>query len=538
VVYLATDERLLGVPVVIKFLLDSAQSAWITKKFLQEAEALTRIKHPGVVKVLDRDRTDDGRPFMVMEFVKGRALRTAMASEGLDLEYAAVIVREIGQALGASHREGVLHRDLKPENIMLETLSDGDEHVKLIDFGIAKIRESLVGTSTELDVVAGTLQYMSPEQLNGQPVSVASDVYAFATIAYELVTGLRPFRVDARNQVAAIQQLMTLQREGPVVMPQQLRPTLSADAQALMLRALAFDPARRPADARQFGEELAAALAAGDRVSQSTAQERITTVNVPPARSQAMAAPSSPTLGPDAAPRAAPEKRRPIAILAGGALAAVAVAAILAALSDGRTAEPGASAPASSISAAPGPRLSYAVWARRNPKLFPDSRSEQVADERIFSAGDLVRFSFSSSDPGFLYVFNESPATEGKTTAFNVLFPSPTSNDGSARLMPDRGVSIPEKGDGFELDAEAGAEKLWLVWSSREIEALGKLARWANPKDKGEINDAAEADALRGFLAEHATPAPDVRRDERTAGTIITGRGDMFVKLVTLEHRQ
>src|SRR6185369_5321718 len=101
VVYLARDERLHGMPVVIKFLLDNSdQNAWLARKFLQEAEALTRINHPGVVRVIDKDRTDDGRPFFVMEFVNGKPLRAVMNEGGMDFQYTAQLVRQIGNALG------------------------------------------------------------------------------------------------------------------------------------------------------------------------------------------------------------------------------------------------------------------------------------------------------------------------------------------------------------------------------------------------------------------------------------------------------
>ena len=265
VVYLARDQRLHDMPVVIKCLLDdSTQNAWLSKKFLQEAEALTRIHHPGVVRVIDRDRTADGRSFFVMEFVKGASLRSAIRPTGLDLTFAAAIVRDVGQALSAAHREGVLHRDLKPENIMLETLSNGEQHAKLIDFGIAKVQDSREGASTELGTLAGSLLYMAPEQLLGAPASVASDIYAFAAIAYELLTGRRPFNPDAPSQIAAIPRLMIMQRDGDVIAPRQLRPSVSEAAQAIVLRGLAFDPTARLADARQFGDDLAQALATVD----------------------------------------------------------------------------------------------------------------------------------------------------------------------------------------------------------------------------------------------------------------------------------
>ena len=163
-------------PVVIKFLLDdSGKSSWLTKKFLQEAEALTRINHPGVVRVIDRDTTDDGKPFFVMEFVSGQPLRAAITGTGVNLEYAAQIIRQIGAALHAAHQQGVIHRDLKPENILLQSLTGGEEQAKLIDFGIAKIHDSQSGAATEVAVVAGSLQYMAPEQLNSQPVSPATE---------------------------------------------------------------------------------------------------------------------------------------------------------------------------------------------------------------------------------------------------------------------------------------------------------------------------------------------------------------------------
>src|SRR6185295_3862286 len=139
VVFLARDERLHGMHVVIKFLLDAAeQNKWLTGKFSQEAEALTRINHPGVVRVIDRDNSEDGRPFIVMEFIAGRPLREIINQGPMDLACAARLVPQAGSAIQAAHQQGVFHRDLKSENVMLEQLSGGEEHVKLIDFGIAK----------------------------------------------------------------------------------------------------------------------------------------------------------------------------------------------------------------------------------------------------------------------------------------------------------------------------------------------------------------------------------------------------------------
>jgi hypothetical protein len=190
------------------------------------------------------------------------------------------------------------------------------------------------------------------------------------------------------------------------------------------------------------------------------------------------------------------------------------------------------------VPAAPDRLLDYSVRVRRNPKQYPDSAPVHVAGERIFSAGDLVRFTFSSPQPGFLYVINESPSDTKRKTAFNILFPSPTSNSGSAQLAAGQEVLIPERGEGFEFDAEEGAEKLWLVWSVSAIDDLDALKKWANPQDRGEIKDPHDIASVRSFLTRHLSPAPEVQHNDKVARTTLKALGDVLVKLVTLEHHQ
>ena len=253
VVFLARDERLHGMPVVIKFLLeDAGRNKWLIGKFSQEAEALTRINHPGVVRVIDRDLSDDGRPFFVMEFIKGRPLRDVMGQGQLDLAYIAHLARQTGSALHAAHQQGVFHRDLKPENIMLEQLSGGDEQVKLIDFGIAKVVNPQAGNETEVAVVAGSRQYIAPEQLLSQTASPATDVYALAIIVYEMVTGRLPFNPEGPTHFLVMQELMRLQKGESFVTPRTFRPDLPEAAQILLLNALSFDPGRRPQNSRIY----------------------------------------------------------------------------------------------------------------------------------------------------------------------------------------------------------------------------------------------------------------------------------------------
>jgi serine/threonine protein kinase len=240
--------------VVIKVLLrESLDNEWYKKKFYQEMEALARIDHPGVVGVFDSGEMPDGAPFLVMQFVEGATLRSVIKAEGMPYEQVAHIARQIGRALSEAHIRGVCHRDLKPENIMLQTLSDGEELVKIIDFGIARIKDSQVATNKDTTAVAGTIAYMAPEQLSGKP-SEASDIYAFGVIAYEMLTGRRPFNPDSPYS------LLEMQRAGIRVLPADLRPGIPLEAQAAILKAISFDPGDRHPRARNFGEDLALAL--------------------------------------------------------------------------------------------------------------------------------------------------------------------------------------------------------------------------------------------------------------------------------------
>jgi serine/threonine protein kinase len=143
-VYLARDHHLHSRPVVIKVLLEGtegdADRQWFERKFLQEIEALARIDHPSVIGILDTGEMPNGQPFFVMQFVVGDSLRAAMQPGPMEFNRVAGLIRQMGNALHAAHEQGIIHRDLKPENIMLQQLSNGEDLVKLIDFGIATVK--------------------------------------------------------------------------------------------------------------------------------------------------------------------------------------------------------------------------------------------------------------------------------------------------------------------------------------------------------------------------------------------------------------
>ena len=561
VVYLALDERLHSMPVVIKFLLDGTkENTWLQKKFFQEAEALARLNHPGIVRVIDRDQTEDGKPFFVMEFVKGHPLRSVMSADGMDFEYAAQLIRQIGQALDVAHREGIFHRDLKPDNIMLQALSNGDEQIKLIDFGIAKVKNSQTGATTEVGMVAGSLSYIAPEQLLAEPISAATDIYSLGILAYEMVTGRRPCNPDAPNPIAAVQQLIRMQQSEDVIPPKRLRPSLPEAAQELILKALSFDPAKRPQDARAFGDALASALLGGVTLvspigSQATFLDEQQTLLHQPTFQVNAAATENIAQQPTAPISAQPTFHQTAAVaireergnrsgkfwIILAFLIVVGIAAILFGtkiLSPTDTAKPSTPSTPAPINPTTEPQrfLTYSVTVQQDPKLYPGKKPFQLAGEMSFSAGDRVRFTLASPQAGFLYIVNESPELSGGKSIFNVLFPSSTSNNNSAELSANQTVQIPERGEGFIFDAEEGTEKLWLIWSAKAVADLEALKKWANSEDRGEIKDMAQANSLRAFLLKNSATKPDVEKDEVKKQTAIKGKGDLLVKLINLEH--
>jgi hypothetical protein len=153
----------------------------------------------------------------------------------------------------------------------------------------------------------------------------------------------------------------------------------------------------------------------------------------------------------------------------------------------------------------------------------------------VFAPKDQVHILFNSPQPGYLYIINESPLVAGQDSSFNILFPTPTANNGSAQLVADKIFRIPEHDIGFILDNEQGAERLWLIWTAREAPELEPLKRWANPDDKGAIKNADQVKTLRDFLATRSAAQPQISDDDKQRTVKI--QGDILVKLVKMAHR-
>lgn len=229
-----------------------AQSEDFVTRFKREAQAVARLRHPHIVQLHDFD-VAYGLCYIVMEFIEGgtladrlEALRTQ--SHKMSFSEATRILRAIAGAVDEAHQEGVIHRDIKPANIMF---TDDDEPV-LTDFGIAK----LVGSSqiTKSGGISGTVDYMSPEQVQGQEVDGRSDVYSLGVVLYEMVTGQVPF--PSEDPAAIIFKHIN---EAPPS-PCAFNPALPAAAEQVILRALAKDPNARPSSAGRLAQEWTTAL--------------------------------------------------------------------------------------------------------------------------------------------------------------------------------------------------------------------------------------------------------------------------------------
>src|SRR6187402_2723855 len=259
------EQRMLGRTVAVKvihphLLGDESASA----RFIAEARAASRLNHPHSVGVIDFGKTDDGQLYLVMEFLRGRDLARVAYEEGpLPIRRILDVMRQALAALAEAHHIGIVHRDLKPENIILEPLRAGGDFVKVVDFGLAKLRADAQSPSvTSPGIVCGTPDYMAPEQGRGDPIDGRSDLYAMGVILFQLLTGRLPFEADSPTQVVMMH--MTI----PVPDPRQVAPERSIPEPLVQVvnKALAKDAKKRYQDAIEFADALKSALALAESV--------------------------------------------------------------------------------------------------------------------------------------------------------------------------------------------------------------------------------------------------------------------------------
>jgi serine/threonine protein kinase len=246
-----------------------ASDANFVRRFEQEAVITRKLQHPNAVRVDDIDEAEDGRPFIVMEYVEGGNLKDVIELEApLPVERVCSIVKQVAAALDAAHRLGLVHRDIKPANIALVGSADRLElsidHVKVLDFGIAKLKEAhleeskvpmTLMTLTGTGMVIGTPAYMSPEQakgLKGEMLDGRSDIYSLGVVAYQMLTGDLPLKADSPLE------LLMAHISTPPKPIHEVRPSLKIPAAiaAVVMRCLEKNRKLRPATGRALINEI------------------------------------------------------------------------------------------------------------------------------------------------------------------------------------------------------------------------------------------------------------------------------------------
>ena len=242
------------------------------RMFEREAATLARLDHANIGKIYESGRTEDGRHFFAMELVRGPSLAEWLAArpatpDRAEIELRLRLFRQICDAVRYAHQRGVIHRDLKPANLIVTDApasATGSETtsltmVKILDFGLARMTEEDVKATqvTEIGVIKGTLPYMSPEQVRGDPgaIDVRTDVYALGVILYELLTRERPYSVESGSLLSA---LATICDQAPRPLADRWHATvrLDPDLATIVATALEKDPDRRYASAAAFGDDI------------------------------------------------------------------------------------------------------------------------------------------------------------------------------------------------------------------------------------------------------------------------------------------
>jgi tRNA A-37 threonylcarbamoyl transferase component Bud32 len=373
--------------VAVKVLLsDLVDNDMVLRRFTLEALAVSRLRHPNTIQIYDFGQTEQGNSYIAMELLEGLTVHDLLCKERpLAIRRALRIIAQVAESLAEAHGKGIVHRDLKPENIFLVTVGDNPDYVKVLDFGVAKLRDAKSdgkGTLTQAGSIFGTPRYMSPEQCSAQPVDGRSDLYSLGVILYEMVTGRAPFVHDQPLS------LLLAHVNDPPPPPSKAtdKQVIPAEVESLVLKLLskkADDRVQQAAELALACRELERALPAAFDLRVGTEEEaaalgvrvaQAATLEMPTSRTMRVPGEGDtsavPTLVP---PGMAPSHRRLLLPLMG--VGAVGVAAVL-----------------------------YAVFALQQPPALPQI-IEKVVERTVTLAPDMVEITLSSVPAGAFVLY-------------------------------------------------------------------------------------------------------------------------------------
>ena len=498
-VYRARDARLRR-SVAIKVIAGVAEPD-LVRRFETEALAASALNHPNIITVYEFG-VHEGRNYLVTEFIEGQTLRERMRRGPLPVDEALNLAVQIVSALEAAHAASLIHRDVKPENVMIRP----DGYVKVVDFGLAKVEASAsavsnnttVALSTQPGIILGTLGYMAPEQVRGLPVDGRADVWSLGVVLHEMISGRSPFAGPTASDVIA----SVLERQPPLL--QTDASTVPSELERIVRKCLAKDRNDRYQTMRDLSIDLRQLQRQQIENAQDAGGARVVQDGT-------------------AARRPRPHRSRAsIAAALIGALVVLTGVAWLIHMSSSRETS-GISAPTLVRRS-----LDYRLIVQKEM----DQKPVEATPEEEFDKNSRFQFNFRSTEAGFVYVLGETPGAPDNAR-LQLLFPTPSVANGSAAMR----ANVP-LGTGFYRFADGSnsreSERVWFVWSLKELPEMERAKRWLNADDLGVIKDPAEAAAIDRLLAAHAADAR-ASVDPVAKRTVVEGPGDILVSRADLK---
>lgn len=528
-VYLATDTRL-DRRVALKVLSgELADDRRRMQRFQQEARMASSLNQPNILTIFEFGEVNSLN-FLAAEYIEGKTLRSYLHPKTLKLTEILDIGIQILEALDAAHEAKIAHRDIKPENIMIRSR---DHVVKVLDFGLAKPTTSSLGSQSDLEgetqfktaagTLLGTVNYMSPEQAQGLPLDERTDLWSTGVVVYEMVAGQMPFKGRTNSHT-----LVRILENEPTPLSEVSHLDVPDELERIVDKALAKHPDERYQTARDMlidlrklrrqldveaemrrsvGPTLAVASQATNKIGAATTTE----ANI-----------ASRLL-----------KRRAITFGVLFGVVAILAGAIWFFKKSSLVPEPPSQSTRPPIAEQ---SLTYSITVQKYRDKKPFETPFQLAKEMLFERDYQIRLNVSGPKSGFLYVLNEGPHEKGQPAEFVVLFPSPTSNSGSALISDGQRIQIPEK-SWIKFDQEKGTERVWLVFSLKAVADLEPIRAYASTKTQGLITNPSLRDRVQQFLRVHSGNKPSVEQNAEQRETHILSTADILVHAIDLEHQ-